>query len=542
MGIHEATIYLTGNDGIDAPLKLQVEVTDQQPDWTVKPSDFKHSMHLIGELRLNGVALENSKSLVAAFVTTATGTEQCVGVASLTRKGEAYIVEMTVYGNDREHTQQAQLHFKAYDATAGVVYSKVLTENPTEIVFAANGLYGTVTDPVRMNIVQEYVEQRVHLAKGWTWASLNTQPVDNDTLVSAVFAPVKAQTLLAKDRYQHAFPTATGWKGDMPGVAVGRMYKIKMTESTTLTVSGKKTNPADVPLQVHSGWTWLAYTPNFNMSLNEALAGLEPVEDDVIKSQTGFATYVGGSWLGSMTNMEVGTGYLYQSKAGAGKVFRYPASASTTAHVSATAATTDATAAAATTATTATATAHWKPVGASQYSSNMSIIAEVRDNEELLTRAEVAVFVGEECRGVAKTNDKGLLFISVAGDADEPLTFRVYDTAKGIVREVVQEERYQSDAIRGTVRTPHVIELHTLSTGENIRIYPTKVKNILNVESANGKTLRSISIYDTGGRLEQREEEVNAVRKEVNVTSLVPGVHLVAVETVDGDRLMARSS
>ncbi|WP_158648261.1 T9SS type A sorting domain-containing protein, partial [Candidatus Symbiothrix dinenymphae] len=194
-------------------------------------------------------------------------------------------------------------------------------------------------------------------------------------------------------------------------------------------------------------------------------------------------------------------------------------------------------------ATAATATVeptHWKPVSVAQYSGNMSIIAEVRDNEELLTRAEVAVFAGEECRGVAKTNDKGMLFISVAGDADVPLTFRVFDATKGVEREVMQEERYQSDAILGAVKAPHVIALHSLSMGENIRIYPTKVKNSLSVVSANGKILRSISLYDTGGRLEQREEEVNAAYREVNVASLAPGVHLVTVETTDGERLMAR--
>ncbi len=540
MGIHEATVYLTGNDGIDAPMKLQVEVTDQQPDWTVNPAAFRYSMNLIGELLLNGAPLENSKSLVAAFVTTDTGEEQCVGVVPLTRRGEAYLVEMTIYGNEREKMQQALLHFKAYDASAGVVYSKVTTENPTEIPFIEGDTYG-FDSPVRMNIEQEYVEQRVHLARGWTWVSLNTLPVGNDTLVASVFAPVKAQTLQAKDRYYIVRPTATGWAGNMEGVGAGRMYKLQMTESTTLPVNGKKIEPDNVPITVHSGWTWLAYTPNFNMSLNDALADLQPMEEDVIKSQSGFATYINGGWLGSMENMEAGTGYLYRSKAGVGKTFYYPANPSSTVHVSATAAATAAATATAATAATATADpAHWKPISAAQYSGNMSIIAEVRDNEELLTRAEVAVFAGEECRGVAKTNDKGMLFISVAGDADVPLTFRVFDTAKGVVREVMQEEKYQSDAILGAVRAPHVIALHSLSMGENIRIYPTKVKNSLSVVSANGKILRNISLYDTGGRLEQREEEVNAAYREVNVAGLAPGVHLVTVETTDGERLMAR--
>ncbi|GAP72501.1 hypothetical protein SAMD00024442_33_24, partial [Candidatus Symbiothrix dinenymphae] len=530
MGIHEATVYLTGNDGIDAPMKLQVEVTDQQPDWTVNPAAFRYSMNLIGELLLNGAPLENSKSLVAAFVTTETGEEQCVGVVPLTHRNEAYLVEMTIYGNEREKTQQALLHFKAYDASAGVVYSKVTTENPTEIPFIGGETYG-FDSPVKMNIEQEYVEQRVHLARGWTWVSLNTLPVGNDTLVASVFAPVKAQTLQAKDRYYIVRPTATGWAGNMEGVGAGRMYKMQMTESTTLPVNGKKIEPDNVPITVHSGWTWLAYTPNFNMSLNEALADLQPMEDDVIKSQSGFATYINGGWLGSMENMEAGTGYLYRSKASVGKVFRYPANPSSIVHVSATAA--------ATTAATVDPT-HWKPISAAQYSGNMSIIAEVRDNEELLTRAEVAVFAGEECRGVAKTNDKGMLFISVAGDADVPLTFRVYDTTKGVEREVMQEERYQSDAILGAVKEPYIIQSITTPQSTNIRIKPTRVKYAFVAFADNGKTLRSIAIYDAKGQLVQRISDVKASTKKVDVVGLAPNVYLVTVETTDGERLMAR--
>ncbi|WP_158648326.1 hypothetical protein, partial [Candidatus Symbiothrix dinenymphae] len=220
--------------------------------------------------------------------------------------------------------------------------------------------------------VQEYVEQRVHLARGWTWVSLNTLPVGNDTLVASVFAPVKAQTLQAKDRHYIVRPTATGWTGNMDGVGAGRMYKLQMTESTTLPVNGRKIEPDNVPITVHSGWTWLAYTPNFNMSLNEALADLQPMEEDVIKSQSGFATYINGGWLGSMENMEAGTGYLYRSKAGVGKTFYYPANPSSTVHVSATAAATAAATATAATAATATVEpTHWKPVSVAQYSGNM---------------------------------------------------------------------------------------------------------------------------------------------------------------------------
>jgi hypothetical protein len=58
----------------------------------------------------------------------------------------------------------------------------------------------------------------------------------------------------------------------------------------------------DIP--INNGWNWLSFNLKFpNPSLNQALGSLLYPENDLIKSQSGFAEYFGSNWLGSLTQL-----------------------------------------------------------------------------------------------------------------------------------------------------------------------------------------------------------------------------------------------
>ena len=77
----------------------------------------------------------------------------------------------------------------------------------------------------------------------------------------------------------------------------------------------------DIPITLNYRWNWIGYTHNEPLPLEEALSGFTPMEGDVIKSQGSFSTYQDGHWVGTLTTLIPGVGYMYDSKDGTSKSF-----------------------------------------------------------------------------------------------------------------------------------------------------------------------------------------------------------------------------
>ena len=165
----------------------------------------------------------------------------------------------------------------------------------------------------------------------------------------------------------------------------------------------------------------LGYLPLQTMSVADALADIAPVSGDLVKSKTAFAVYDGAQWVGTLTRMTPGEGYMYQSHAPEGFTFRYPETISLTAKRS--------NSVSGLTAKRSNSEAVFTPV-TDPYSGNMSIVARVMNGDEAVHGVEVGVFAGDECRGAAteefssvNTTD-GYWFLTVAGDEAAPLTIK----------------------------------------------------------------------------------------------------------------------
>src|SRR3546814_19062153 len=94
-----------------------------------------------------------------------------------------------------------------------------------------------------------------------------------------------------------------------------------MLPSTTaqqLSIAGIPPDIATTPIPVEGGqWNYISYLPPTNMTVQEALAGYEASDEDVIKSQTGFAMYDSQTgWVGNLSYLEPGKGYMLFRKAG----------------------------------------------------------------------------------------------------------------------------------------------------------------------------------------------------------------------------------
>jgi hypothetical protein len=169
------------------------------------------------------------------------------------------------------------------------------------------------------------VGQTIPLVAGWNWVSFNVLPADLS--LNSVFSEILDKIEQVKAQTQSAIRSGSNWKGDladMSGIEQYKMYKVKVSAACTLTVTGTTITPTtSIPLQ--TGWNWVAYLPTTAMSIATALASINGQVQQT-KSLTQSATYSGGSWSGTLTQLNPGQGYAI--KMSAPGTLTYPAAAS----------------------------------------------------------------------------------------------------------------------------------------------------------------------------------------------------------------------
>ena len=62
--------------------------------------------------------------------------------------------------------------------------------------------------------------------------------------------------------------------------------------------------------------------------MSDAFADLNPQDGDVVKSKNDFAIYNSYEWVGTLTALAPGNGYMYYSSASENKEFSYPSQSS----------------------------------------------------------------------------------------------------------------------------------------------------------------------------------------------------------------------
>ena len=117
------------------------------------------------------------------------------------------------------------------------------------------------------------------------------------------------------------------WNGNgMQTLDVRQMYEIQTSVSCEITLTGIRVNPTDYVLTIHNGNNWIGYLPVANMTLNEVF-GTFPVEGDMVKSKTGSAVYENGQWIGQLSVLQPGQGYIYNSNGTGDRTFTFSTNA-----------------------------------------------------------------------------------------------------------------------------------------------------------------------------------------------------------------------
>ena len=321
IGKYFATVSARGDSGIDTPLDISVSVEGQRPDWTVAPG-YDENMTVIAQLKLDGIVSTDPDDLLGAFTDPGNGSlGDCLGVGhpSYNESRDAYYVRLMVYGNSS--IVNDTIRFRIYDASTGQTYP--LTNVSTPVVFSIDGTVGSYADPVIVENTNK-VLQTMSLKQGTNWVSLYLSPEKKE--VSTLFQPVTAQiNSVAFADGNTASWNGSAWSADH-AVGVGEMMKVNMNGQATLPVIGNAVNPADYPITVKPGNNWIGVPSSIYMTIDEAFAGLSPVEGDLVKNQTVFSVFENGKWEGDLLAIEPGMGYIYTSGDDIEKVFSFPSS------------------------------------------------------------------------------------------------------------------------------------------------------------------------------------------------------------------------
>ncbi|MBR4898106.1 MAG: hypothetical protein IKZ48_04900 [Prevotella sp.] len=424
IGKYESTIYLYGDNQIYEPFTVSLNVTGETPNWEATPGNS--TMTIVGVLNIDGHQSEDTEDMVAAF----RGTE-CVGVAhpKYFSRYDSYMVMLNIYGENK-----ADLTYKAYDASTGTIYPSVEVSDTRANEFVADKTVGTFNTPVTFTPLNE-IEQDLSLNRaGWKWFSLYAMP--KDAAPDAVFKDALDAITTVTDGDNSSINWIGGPDLDDPAT----MYKLNAVARYVETIVGTPTDCTDIDITLNSGWSWIGYPCQASNSLKAAFAYADPQEGDQVKSQTAFSIYTDNEWIGTLTAMVPGEGYLYNSMASAAKTFNYPKP-----EVSGK--------------KNAPRKSPFKVLD-SQFCDNMTMIAVVMNGDEMVENAEVSVYAGTELRGQSTAPVKdGKHFLTIGGKSgeDDVLTFVV--TAGESTYYLNQTELFHANAMMGTMAQPYVLQL-----------------------------------------------------------------------------------
>lgn len=443
IGTYEATVYMSGSQEIDAPLNITVDSEGEAPNWDATPGE--NTMTVVGQLKIDGTLSNDPKDMVAAF----RGTE-CVGVAhpKYFSRYDGYFVMMNIYGNS-----EADLVYKAYDASTGTIYPSVSISDENAYTFVADKTLGSFTAPV-MFIPNNEIEQDLSLNRdGWKWFSLYATPKNADASVVFKDATAAINTISDGDK------TVVNWVGTLKLDNPATMYKLKADAPYVENLIGTPTDPTAIDITLNNRWTWIGYPAQASNSLDAAFASAKPQEGDMVKNQNSFSIYTGGEWIGTLNAMQPGDGYLYNSQATSDKTFRFPKPAvSGKKYVR-------------------SANSSTRPLVNLSTESNMTMIAVVMNGNEVVEDAQVSVFAGNELRGFsAEAVRESKHFITIGGEDCDVLNF-VVNLSNDSEYSLSYTDLFEADAQRGTMAAPVVLQLND-ATGIDMSMSDNAIKSI----------------------------------------------------------------
>lgn len=545
-GTYNNIISLKTNYGIDKKIQLNLRVLVNEPVLNFNPINFTQSMNIIAKIKVDGIISNDIYDRIYALAPGASGLE-VRGKAALTYDAQlnAYNVFLTVYSNV---VNGENISFFIWDASQGHFMEATLN-TAVAVPFTADSVIGNFTTPAICENTNIW-GQLVSLQQGWTWVSFNV----NDPRFASLNNLTAGADLSTSDLIQSNSPSlfdsyqfystgsaSNGWSGTITsngGISTNKMYKIKIAKGGEFKLKGI---PADLntwSFNLQAGWNWMPYIANKNIPIGDALANLNPVDGDLIKSQRLFAIYSSAAraWKGSLTYLNQSEGYMI--KVANTQTLTYPAYINKVNSTLRQIKTVD--------------KKELNIVGGN--SKNVHAVTDDVENVTTPLSIDYSKFANtmnavvklpegfnelffyndaDELRGNCKTISvagQELAFITIYGEKSENLTAFIGSNNRN--QQTTKTFKFASDMLLGTITEPIVIEL----AKQELSIYPNPFHDELKVVlDSKEKDETKIIIYSiTGQTLFDKNFDLNAGKNVLMIQPNVPtGTYMMSVK-VDG--------
>ena len=157
---------------------------------------------------------------------------------------------------------------------------------------------GALSDAVTYMVICS-TDQTVALLSGWNWWAPTAAGTVEDVQLGlgSNYVDIIAQNVELE-------PT--------DNLVPGQMYKVKVNEDCTLSLEGEPFTTATV--NIAQGYNWFGFIGS-ETTVTAAFADFGPVAGDKVISQNeGFAIFNGTEWVGTLTSLVPGKGYVYVSQ------------------------------------------------------------------------------------------------------------------------------------------------------------------------------------------------------------------------------------
>jgi len=219
---------------------------------------------------------------------------------------DRYIVPLIVYGEEGD-----PITFKLYDHDQELELELTCLSTLT---FNEAGL-GSISDPVVLAFtsgsIPATIEQSITLDAGWNWFSCYLEC--DDTLFEALKEAIAAtnSTAMIKSMDYSILLQNGSWSVSELTLNTESLFMINQTAPVTFTLTAAPVDPTLQPITLVPGWNWIGFPSTQPLSLEQAFAGINPSNGDMIKNMDAASSYSGGAWQGSMNQLEPGKGYMY---------------------------------------------------------------------------------------------------------------------------------------------------------------------------------------------------------------------------------------
>ena len=512
VGTYDEVAYLTNDNNVSEPLDIKVVVKGQIPDWVVDKKKYEYNMSVVGKMSFNNVFSNDENDILAAFYK-----GKCVGVthSSYNATNDMWYAMMTIYCD--QDTADG-LTFRMYDASTGIVYDATPTK---AITFKNNSIIGNTTAPVVFNS-KKVTYHNIALEEGWNWISFNLKNSSISNLNSYIGSANwnNKDVIKNMDGFASYSSKKKGWGIDKTSKTPFKldntsMFMVYADKALMLTISGQPIDVASNPLTIAKNqWNYIGYLPTVNLPLKDALASYEAQEGDVVKSIDEFAMYHNNEWIGSLTYMEPGKGYMLNNKSKTDKKLIYPSSASTLKSATASSA---------------------KKLNKIKKSQNMSVVGVVNDIQEgdKLYAVSNGEIVGEAV-SIDLNQNAPVQFITVAGES-EPADVTFILERDGVSLLSSTRLSYAADAVYGSIDNPvNIVFSGVEEPAIAVTIHPVPAQTEAHVSAQVGDSKSAkVTVFDVEGNVVY-STTADAVGGEVvvtlNVTTWTDGAYVVRVE------------